>query len=156
VRPIIQHVEPVASPSHSEAMFRRRLPLLILSDISILVFVVVAGLSLPDRWNSKYLIWGIGVGVLGAANQQIQVQVLPKLMGAAKEQVDRVYGRGTLRKKIVMVNSVVLGIATGALSAILNNVLPVLFFTIVVVVSGAAPYLFAPTVARRVRKRQEG
>jgi hypothetical protein len=154
MRPIIGDVEPVASPSPSEAMFKRRLPLLVLSDVSVLVFVLVAGFSLPDHWNGEYLVWGIGVGLLGAANQQIQVYVLPRLVGATKEQAARVYGRGTLRKKIVMVNSVVLGIASGAFSAILDNVIPVLFFTVIVVVSGMAPYLFAPVVASRVRKRR--
>ena len=103
----------------------------------------MAGFFLPDHWNSRYFIWGIGVGLLGAANQEILAHVLPKLVGATKQQTDRVYGRGDLRKKIVIVNSLVLGIATGALSAILDNVLPVLFFTVVVVVSGATPYLRA-------------
>jgi hypothetical protein len=134
-------------------MFRRNLPLLILSNLAILGFVVVVGFNFPDRRNGVYLIWGIGVGVLGAANQQLIVYALPKVVGATNDQTDR-FRRSALRRKIVMMNLISLGLAAGALSAIFDYMAFVLIFTILVVLASVSPYLLTPVLIRRIRKRQ--
>jgi hypothetical protein len=148
-------VEPDSSPSKSEAMLRHRLPLLILSDIAILGSVVVVGFSVQDHWNGIYLVWGIGVGVLGAANQLLMVHVLPKIVGATQAQTGR-YRRSKLRRRLAMMSMITLGISWGAFSAIFDTVWFVLIFTVLVVLSGTAPYLAAALLVRRVRKRRAG
>jgi hypothetical protein len=145
-------VEPATPPSRSEVKLRRLLPLLIISQIAILGFVVVVGFTVQDHWNGIYLLWGIAVGVLGAADQLLSARVLPKVAGVTQEQAER-FRRSTLRRKIVMMDMVTLGIAAGALSAILDNVACVLIFTVLVLLSIASTYLLAPVMVRRVHKR---
>jgi hypothetical protein len=149
-------MEPVTPPSPVDAKLRRLLPLLILSNVAILGAVVVVGLKFPDRWNGIYLIWGIAIGVLSAASQQISVYVLPKMVGATNDQKDRFRQSSTLRRKIVMIDMLTLGIAAGALSAIFDNVAFVVVWTILVVLLTTIPYLLAPAIIRRVRKRRAG
>jgi hypothetical protein len=117
-------------------MFRRLLPLLILSQLGVLGFVVAMGFTVQQRWHGIYLLWGIGIGVLGAVNQQLSVHVLPTLAGATVEQTDRFRRRSTLRTRIVMVEVITLGIAAGALSSILDKMIVVLIYSIIVVLSG--------------------
>jgi hypothetical protein len=75
--------------------------------------------------------------------------------GATEEQVDR-FRRSTLRKRVSIMNLVTLGIAIGALSAIFDNVVLVLLFTIFLVLNSVRMYLLTPFIDRRVRKRQAG
>ncbi len=75
--------------------------------------------------------------------------------GATEDQVDR-FRRSTLRKRVSMMNLVTLGIAIGALSAIFDNVVFVLLFTIFLVLNSVRMYLLTPFIDRRVRKRQAG
>lgn len=148
-------MEPTRPPSPSDVRFRRLLPGLILSQVAILGFVVVLGLNVQDHWNGIYLVWGIAVGVLGAADQQLSAHVLPKIAGVSKDQADQ-FRRSTLRRKIVMMEMITLGVAAGAISAIFDNMVVVLAFTVLLVLSSASTYLFTPMIARRIRKRQSG
>jgi hypothetical protein len=148
----ISHVAPAPPPSRSEAKLRRLLPLLIASQIAILGFVVVVGFTVQDRWNGIYLVWGIAIGVLGAADQLLSAHVLPKIAGVTHDQAER-FRRSTLRRRIVMMDMVTLGIAAGALSAILDNMACVLIFTVLVLLSTVSTYLLAPVMVRRIHKR---
>jgi hypothetical protein len=150
-----RRMEQETSPSQFDARLRRLLPLLILSNIAILGVVIVIGFRFQDRWNGIYLIWGIAVAVLSAASQQLSVYVLPKMVGATKDQTDR-FRQSTFRRKIVMMDLFTFGIAVGALSAIFDNVVFVLIWTVLVVLVSAVPYLLGPLIVRRVRKRQAG
>jgi hypothetical protein len=77
------------------------------------------------------------------------------MVGATTDQTDR-FRRATFRRKIIMMDLFTLGIAAGALSAIFDNIVFVLIWTVLVVLLGAIPYLLAPLIVRRVRKRQAG
>lgn len=143
---------PVKSPA--DAKLRRLLPLLIFSQVAILGLVVVIGLTFPDHWNGVYLVWGVVIGLVGAGNELISIRVVPKLIGATESQAALYRLRSPLRRKIVMVNMVTLGIAMGALSSIFNDRVLVLVFTVAALVTIASPYIVLPLVARQVRRRQ--
>ena len=140
----------------SEARFRRSLPLTIASPIFLLAAVMIAGIVVPDHWNWDYLIWGIGIGILSAANQQLAFYVVPKMMGATSDQSARLQRQGRLRKRVNMFTSISLGIAMGALSAIFDNIFFVLFGTIVLILANVIPYIVVPVILKRAIKRQAG
>ena len=117
---------------------------------------MIAGIVVPDHWNWDYLIWGIGIGILSAANQQLAFYVVPKMMGATSDQSARLQRQGRLRKRVNMFTSISLGIAMGALSAIFDNIFFVLFGTIVLILANVIPYIVVPVILKRAIKRQAG
>jgi hypothetical protein len=146
----------VPSATSNPDSFRRLLPLLIASSLVLLGAVACIGFAAQDHWDGMYLIWGIGIGLLGAANQQLILYVLPRVAGTAwtptKDQ-----GRSiNLRKKFGMMACMVVGIATGAFSAIFDNIALVLFGSVVLFLASVTPYILMPTMIKRLRKRQAG
>ena len=123
------------------------------SWILILSLVVIIGLTFPDRWNGAYLLWGILVGVIGALAQLGMLWFIPRLLGDQKERIDRFRSRSVLRYRIFVPNVLILGVMSGALSAILNDRFLVLGYTVGVIVFCGAPYVILPIVARKLRKR---
>jgi hypothetical protein len=140
----------------SAGTFRGSLPLEIASPIVLLLAVVAIGLVAPDRWNWVYLFWGLGIGLLGAANQQLIYNLVLKLMDGAPAQSDQTRQRGRLRKNMNVMGSIAVGLAAGALSAIFNNIAFVLIGTILLVIASVIPYLLLPMMLRRVRNRGSG
>jgi heme O synthase-like polyprenyltransferase len=140
----------------SEDVFRRLLPFLVASDVAILFFVVVAGFALPDRWNGVYLYWGIALGVVAAANQLSQWRIMPKLTPLTDAQLTRIRSRSALRQKVNAGNMLVVSVVGGALSAILDNFVPVSIVTTLVVLTAAITYIIIPMMNQRIRKRGSG
>lgn len=140
----------------SEARFRRFLPLMIASPIFLLATVVIAGIVAPDHWNWDYLIWGVGIGILSAASQQLAIYVLPKMVGTTADQSEKLKRRFRLRKRVNIFLSIALGTVMGALSSIVDNIFFVLFGTIVLVLANGIPYIFALVILKRASKRRAG
>jgi hypothetical protein len=126
------------------------------SSLLVLGTVAVIGLTAPDHWNGMYLIWGIGIGLAAAANQPLLFYVLPKMVGAISVPSEDQLRRLNFRKKFNMMESMMVGIATGALSAIFDNVAFLLFGIIVLVLASVSPYILMPTMLKRARKRRAG
>jgi hypothetical protein len=121
--------------------------------IFLVVMAVLAaiGLTTQDHWNGMYLIWGIGIGLLCAANQQVIAYLVPKLVGPTSNEALRLIN---LRKRVHMIECIVTGATTGALSAIFDNIVFVLIGTIVLALANISPYLLMPVALKRVRRRQ--
>jgi hypothetical protein len=128
--------------------------MLVLASLILLGTVTLIGLVAPDRWNWRYLIWGIGIGLLGAANQPLFLKFVVKQAGSTSLSAGEQLERAKFRTRVNGSQSVVVGTATGALSAIFDNVAFVLFGTVVLLLASLVPYLMVPGMLRRTRERQ--
>ena len=130
---------------------RRFYPWLLASDVVILLCVAVIGLAAPDRWNGVYLVWGILCGLvlvllyLGATTYvgRILARSGKALSPARAEQM-------RLRNRIVVPGCITFGVAWGALSAIFDTPIPLLFFGGMVVLFFVIPWAIGiPLILRR-------
>jgi hypothetical protein len=78
---------------------------------------------------------------------------IPRVAGDQKERVEQFRSRSVLRYRIFVPKFFILGVMSGALSAISNDRFLVLAYTIGVIVFCGAPYIILPIVARKFRKR---
>jgi hypothetical protein len=142
--------EPLGDPNRRLLRLEIRSSLVFLAVVAL---VAVIGLTTQNHSNGKYLIWGSGIGLLCAANQTLIAYVVPKLAGSASNETQRLIN---LRTKVHMMECLVTGVTTGALSAIFDNVVFVLIGTIVLAVANIIPYVLMPVVLKRLRNGRAG
>jgi hypothetical protein len=67
--------------------------------------IAAIGLTTPDHWNRMYLKRGIGIGLLGTANQQVFYTLVPKLVGATSIRPEEQLRDLALRERVHLIES---------------------------------------------------